>query len=131
MKLASADKFEDAASYGQGAGVDLQSYFQLAQKLRGWGRIHAISMLKATNEEIRSWLLAEGWQNNIMPEYSAITIIKRTKLADLLQSYLSQAGQVELSEANRQKLPEIKTFIENSQLDNKWQLVELCNNIWG
>ena len=147
-------------------------YFQLAQKLKGWGRIHAISMLKATNEEIRSWLLDEGWQNSIMPEYSAITIIKRTKLADLLQQveagqdtqlvnqagnligyalqeepiaglsgykragellqgYLSKAEQVELSEANRQKLPEIKTFIENSQLDNKWQLVEMCNNILG
>ena len=60
-------------------------YFQLAQKLKGWGRIHAVSMLRATNEAIRSWLLAEGWQNSIMPEYSAITIIKRTKLADLLQ----------------------------------------------
>ena len=62
-----------------------QLYFQLAQKLKGWGRIHAVSMLKAENQEIADWLLQEGWQNNIMPEYSAITIIKRTKLADRLQ----------------------------------------------
>ena len=61
-------------------------YFQLAKKLHGWGRIHAVSMLKPANEEIRAWLLREGWQNNIMPEYSAITIIKRIKLADMLQN---------------------------------------------
>lgn len=60
-------------------------YFQLAKKLRGWGRIHAVSMLKPENGEIRDWLLREGWQNEIMPEYSAITIIKRTKLVDLLK----------------------------------------------
>ena len=53
------------------------------------------------------------------------------RAGELLQGYLSKAEQVELSEANRQKLPEIKTFIENSQLDNKWQLVEMCNNILG
>ena len=43
-------------------------------------------MLKPENQEMRDWLLQEGWQNDIMPEYSAITVIKRTKLADLLQS---------------------------------------------
>ena len=63
-----------------------QIYFELAKKLKGWGRIHAVSMLKPENQEMRDWLLQEGWQNDIMPEYSAITVIKRTKLADLLQS---------------------------------------------
>ena len=61
-------------------------YFDLAKKLKGWGRIHAVSMLKPENQEMRDWLLQEGWQNEIMPEYSAITIIKRTKLVDLLLS---------------------------------------------
>lgn len=63
-----------------------QIYFALAKKLKGWGRIHAVSMLKPENQEMCDWLLQEGWRNEIMPEYSAITIIKRTKLADLLQS---------------------------------------------
>lgn len=145
-------------------------YFELAKKLQGWGRIHAVSMLKPAGNEMRDWLLREGWQNNIMPEYSAITIIKRIKLADMLQNinagqsdelvnqagtligyalqeepivglsgykragevlhgYLSHAGQVELTEANRQKLPEIKAFIEKSSLANKWQLVDMCNDV--
>ena len=141
-------------------------YFDLAQKLKGWGRIHAISMMKATREEIRDWLLQEGWNNNIMPEYSAMTIIKRTKLADLLpeadeemvnqagrligfslqeepvaglgkykragellQGYLQKASQVALSQKNQEKLADIKNFVEKSNLENKWQLIELCNNI--
>lgn len=63
-----------------------QIYFDLARKLKGWGRIHAVSLLKPENQEMRDWLLQEGWQNEIMPEYSAITVIKRTKLVDVLQS---------------------------------------------
>lgn len=146
-------------------------YFQLAKKLHGWGRIHAVSMLKPANEEIRDWLLREGWQNNIMPEYSAITIIKRVKLADMLQNvdgrldelvnqagnligyalqeepiaglsaykragevlqgYLACAQKAGLTEENLQKLPEIKAFIEKSSLANKWQLVDMCNEILG
>lgn len=147
-----------------------EMYFELAKKLHGWGRIHAVSMLKPANDEMRDWLLREGWQNNIMPEYSAITIIKRIKLADMLQNvnecqldelvnqagtligyalqeeplaglsgykragevlqgYLSHAGQAQLTEANRKKLPEIKAFIEKSSLANKWQLVDMCNDV--
>lgn len=146
-----------------------EMYFELAKKLHGWGRIHAVSMLKPANEEIRDWLLCEGWQNNIMPEYSAITIIKRVKLADMLQNvdgrldelvnqagnligyalqeepiaglsaykragevlqgYLACAQKAGLTEENLQKLPEIKAFIEKSSLANKWQLVDMCNDV--
>lgn len=60
-------------------------FFQLAQKLKGWGKIHAISMLKPENKAMADWLLQHGWENEIMPEYSAATILKRTKLVDLLQ----------------------------------------------
>ena len=148
-----------------------EMYFELAKKLHGWGRIHAVSMLKPANDEMRDWLLCEGWQNNIMPEYSAITIIKRVKLADMLQNaagrldelvnqagnligyalqeepiaglsaykragevlqgYLACAQKAGLTEENLQKLPEIKAFIEKSSLANKWQLVDMCNEILG
>ena len=63
--------------------------YSLAQKLKGWGRIHAVSMLKPENEEMKEWLLREGWRNEIMPEYSAAVAIKRGKLIDLLQGTVS------------------------------------------
>lgn len=140
-------------------------YFQLAQKLKGWGRIHAVSMLKPENAEMAEWLLQEGWQNDIMPEYSAITVIKRTKLADrlqqpegkellniageligyslqdepvkglsgykrtgeLLQAYLQLLQSRELNEQQRQGISSIKEFLEKNELDNKWQLLDMCN----
>ncbi|MGM9540328.1 hypothetical protein [Anaerovibrio sp.] len=142
-------------------------YFQLAKKLKGWGRIHAVSMLKPEDEEMRDWLLQEGWQNEIMPEYSAITVIKRVKLpellnhseeaslleiagklisyslqdepiaglasykraGELLQVYLEGCRQSGIGEGAADGIRAIRTFAEQHELANKWQLVELCNNI--
>ena len=87
LTLAACEELTLFCLFALGAYEDAnQIYFELAKKLKGWGRIHAVSMLKPENQEMRDWLLQEGWQNDIMPEYSAITVIKRTKLADLLQS---------------------------------------------
>lgn len=43
--------------------------FALAKKVYGWGRIHAVNVLKPENEEIERWLLEEGEDNDIGPEY--------------------------------------------------------------
>ena len=47
--------------------------FHLAQRVHGWGRIHAVELLKPETPEIRRWLLAEGWDNTVHPAYSALT----------------------------------------------------------
>lgn len=60
--------------------------YSVAKRLKGWGRIHAVSMLKPENDEMAQWLLEEGWQNTIMPEYSAIVAIKRGGLLERLLS---------------------------------------------
>ena len=65
--------------------------FSLARKLRGWGKIHAVSMLRAETSEIAQWLLKDGWKNEIMPEYSAMVAIKRGKLLEnLMQDNVSR-----------------------------------------
>ena len=46
--------------------------FKLAQKVHGWGRIHAVERLQPETEEIRHWLLTEGTVNNISNSYSAL-----------------------------------------------------------
>ena len=46
--------------------------FELAKKIHGWGRIHAIERLEPTTEEIKQWLLREGVHNEIMAAYSAL-----------------------------------------------------------
>ena len=58
-----------------------EEIFDLAQKTRDWGRIHAIEYLEADTEEKKEWLLYEGLKNIFMPAYSALTVFQKTEAA--------------------------------------------------
>ena len=46
--------------------------FELARRVRGWGRIHAVERLKGCDDlEVKGWLLREGFRNGVMNEYLA------------------------------------------------------------
>lgn len=47
--------------------------FDFAQHVHGWGRIHCVSCLEPETEEIRKWLLTEGYHNHVLEQYSART----------------------------------------------------------
>ncbi len=57
--------------------------FALAQRLHGWGRIHAVEQLEPAREEIARWLLTDGWRNNVA-EYSALTCWQKCGAEELL-----------------------------------------------
>ncbi|MFG1793403.1 hypothetical protein [Nocardia sp. NPDC049149] len=49
-----------------------RAVFQLAQRLDGWGRIHAVERLAGcTDPDIKAWLLRTGFRNGVMNEYLA------------------------------------------------------------
>lgn len=49
-----------------------RAVFELARRVDGWGRIHAVERLAGTGDpEIKGWLLREGYRNGIMNEYLA------------------------------------------------------------
>ena len=48
-----------------------EQLFRLARNLRGWGRVHAVEYLRPETEEIRDWLLFEGSDNTVVPQYSS------------------------------------------------------------
>ncbi len=54
--------------------------WQLAQSVRGWGKIAAVEGLEATTPEIKQWLLTEGCSNSIMDEYLAYTCAVKGEL---------------------------------------------------
>lgn len=56
-----------------------EEIFALAQKVRDWGRIHAIEYLEADTEEKKEWLLYEGLKNIFMPAYGALTVFKKAE----------------------------------------------------
>lgn len=47
--------------------------WKLAQRVHGWGRIHAVERIEPDTEEIRRWFLLEGVHNKVMDAYSALT----------------------------------------------------------
>lgn len=54
-----------------------EELFHLAKNVRGWGRIHAVQYLRPETQEIRDWLLYEGADNDILPQYSADTCLQK------------------------------------------------------
>ncbi|MFD5177162.1 hypothetical protein ACFWM1_15215 [Nocardia sp. NPDC058379] len=49
-----------------------RAVFELARRVDGWGRIHAVERLARTGDpEIKAWLLRDGFRNEVMNEYLA------------------------------------------------------------
>lgn len=59
--------------------------WELAKKVHGWGRIHAVERIEPDTEEIRKWMLMEGVHNNIMPAYSALTCWEKSNAEEVLR----------------------------------------------
>ncbi len=46
--------------------------YELARRVRAWGRVHAVERLKECDDpQIKDWLLRDGFRNGIMNEYLA------------------------------------------------------------
>ena len=61
-----------------------EEIFEIAKKVKGWGRIYIIEYLQATNNEIKEWILEEGCHNNVLPAYTAYTCAKKINLVEIL-----------------------------------------------
>lgn len=61
-----------------------EEIFSLAQKVHGWGRIHAVEKLEPENDEIKAWLLKEGCANAVVPAYSALEVYNKAEVRTLL-----------------------------------------------
>ena len=61
--------------------------FETARKVHGWGRIHALELLRPLmprTKEIREWMLKEGINNKIAPFYSALTCWRNANIGSIL-----------------------------------------------
>lgn len=60
--------------------------WELAQKVHGWGRIQTVERLAHTEDpRIQSWLLREGYKNDVMVEYLAYTCANAGGLLNEIQ----------------------------------------------
>lgn len=63
-----------------------QKIFDIAKKVTGWGRIFAICLLKPETEEIRNWILREGYRNDIMYQYTAKLCYEKADIFNRISS---------------------------------------------
>lgn len=63
---------------------------RIAKKVRGWGRIHATAWLEPESQEIEDWLFSEGWNNSIVPNYSALECCQKGKMRQRLEGSLTE-----------------------------------------
>jgi hypothetical protein len=61
--------------------------WQLAQQVTGWGRIYILRRLpKTQDEQIKGWLLREGYRNDIIYQYTALMCATNGDLIGALRS---------------------------------------------
>ncbi|WP_019634330.1 hypothetical protein [Actinomadura atramentaria] len=74
-----------AVALGNGDGDPEAVLWDLARRVTGWGRVHLVERLSATeNPELRDWILREGFRNDVMDEYLAGIAAETGGLADAL-----------------------------------------------
>ncbi len=62
-----------------------QALFEMAQKLNGWGRIEAVTLMTASPDpKLRRWLLTEAFRNDVTPQYLAYHCATIGDLADAM-----------------------------------------------
>jgi hypothetical protein len=62
------------------------SLWALGTLVTGWGRIQIVERLAGTrDEQIRAWMLREGYRNDIMDEYTALTCARTGDLLGALR----------------------------------------------
>ena len=57
---------------------------ELAKKVHGWGRIHCVFYIDPVDDEIRKWILINGVDNAVLPEYSAYDSYVKADIENLL-----------------------------------------------
>lgn len=77
--------------------------FELAKKVKGWGRIHIVKMLEPDTEEIKDWLLTEGTKNDVVYAYSALPCWRKSDAEQRLYgnhlTYSEFSGLLTLADA--------------------------------
>ena len=66
----------------------VNDFWELAKQVDGWGKIQLVDRLAEMelNSEIKDWLILEGYKNNIMYEYLALTCAQNGMLNEKLNA---------------------------------------------
>lgn len=68
-----------------------EEILNVAHKLEGWGRVHAIYFLKGEEDRTRRWLISEGAHNDVHLSYTAYECYEKGRLYERLGGFLMDA----------------------------------------
>ncbi|WP_436532459.1 hypothetical protein [Actinoplanes sp. HUAS TT8] len=104
-----------------------QAVFELARRVDGWGRIHAVERLAGTTDPaIKAWLLRDGFRNRILDEYLAWIAATTGGLADALaadsvdEQLLDGAGGILLALWRRGPARDIDDYPEGTAVTERF-----------
>lgn len=75
-----------------------EELFAIAQKVRGWGRVHAVWLLEPASQEMKTWLLDEGWRNEVLASYSALDCAEKGGLLQRLEQETLSREQLDAAD---------------------------------
>lgn len=86
--LAHSEEFTDyviwsAANWEEQEAQDF--YFELAQKLTGWGKINVVETMKADTPKKKEWLLCHGCKNTVLYAYLGYECAMKSDMYERLQ----------------------------------------------
>lgn len=61
-------------------------YFEMAQKLTGWGKINVVEAMKADTREKKEWLLCHGCKNSVLYAYLGYECAMKSDMYERLQT---------------------------------------------
>ena len=83
-----------------------EELFTLAKNVKGWGRIHAVEWILPATPEIRDWLLYEGADNTVIPQYSANICLQKAEAEKRLDGSPSAKEYQAIGKLIRESLEE-------------------------
>ncbi|SNY74471.1 hypothetical protein [Paractinoplanes atraurantiacus] len=96
-----------------------RAVFEMARRVDGWGRIHAVERLTGSADpRIRAWLLRDGFRNRILDEYLAYIAAATGDLAGALaadtidEALLDGAGDILLALARGGPAEDMRDYTE-------------------
>ncbi len=93
--LALSDEFTlYVLSIAENWTLSAQEVLRIARNVRGWGRIHAVVQLQPETEEIAHWLFAEGWDNTVLPAYSALECYRKSGMRKRLEGTMNDRDYI-------------------------------------
>ncbi len=98
--------------------------FNLARNVKGWGRIHAVEWLQPETQEIRDWLLFEGADNTVIPQYSANICLQKAEAKKRLDGSLTAKEYAAIGNLIRESLVQgpCRGITDGEQLLSKYMM---------